>query len=86
MEMICTQPPLDVCLCFGLSGGGGGEGRPHASLAIAWLDGDDNRNGNCLSKKRGWTREKERGNLNIGLFFHAVLLVLVLWLSFFNVG
>ncbi len=52
---------------------GGGEGRPHASLAIAGLDGDDNRNGNCLSKKRGWTREKERGNLKIGLFFHAVL-------------
>ena len=40
---------------------------------IAGLDSDDNRNGNCLSKKRGWTREKERGNLKMGLFFHAVL-------------
>jgi hypothetical protein len=43
------------------------------SLAIAGLDDDDNRNGNCLSKKRGWTREKEKGNLKMGLFFHAVL-------------
>jgi hypothetical protein len=52
---------------------GGGKGRPHATLAIAGLDGNDNRNGDCLSKKRGWTREKERGNLKMGLFFHAVL-------------
>jgi hypothetical protein len=52
---------------------GGGEGRPHPSLAIAGLDGNDNRNGNYLSKKRGWTREKERGNSKMGLFFHAVL-------------
>ncbi len=53
--------------------GWGREGRPHASLAIAGLDGDDNCNGNCLSIKRGWTREKERVNLKMGLFFHAVL-------------
>ncbi len=53
--------------------GWGGEGRPHASLAIAGLDSDDNCNGNCLSKRRGWPREKERGNLKMGLFFHAVL-------------
>ncbi len=53
--------------------GWGGEGRPLASLAIAGLDGNDNRNGNCLSKKKGWTREMERGNLKMGLFFHAVL-------------
>ncbi len=52
---------------------GGEEGRLHASLAIAGLDGNDNRNGNCLSKKRGWIREMERGNLKMGLFFHAVL-------------
>ncbi len=76
------QPLLDVreimrnrhchCLCCRLSGGGR-EGRPHASLAIAGLDGNDNRSGDCLSKKRGWTREKERGNLKMGLFFYAVL-------------
>jgi hypothetical protein len=92
--MICTQPPLDVCkimknrccccLHCGLSGGGG-EGRPHVLLAIARLDGNDNRNGNCLSKKRGWTREKERGNLKMGLFFLAVLFCYCFWL-FFNVG
>jgi hypothetical protein len=80
--MICTQPPLDVhkimknrhclCLCCRLFGGGG-EGRPQATLVIAGLDGNDNRNGDCLSKKRGWTREKKRGNLKMGLFFYAVL-------------
>ncbi len=43
------------------------------SLAIAGLDGHDNCNGDCLSKKRGWIREKERGNLKMDLFFHAVL-------------
>ncbi len=53
--------------------GWGREGRPHASLAIAGLDGNDNRNGNCLNKKRGWTREKDRGNSKMGLFFHAVI-------------
>ncbi len=53
--------------------GWGREGRPHASLAIAGLDCNDNCNGNCLSKKKGWTREKERGSLKMGLFFHAVL-------------
>ncbi len=42
--------------------GWGREGRPHASLAFAGLDGHDN----C-------TREKEWGNLKMGLFFHAVL-------------
>ncbi len=53
--------------------GWGGECRPHALLAIPGLDSDDNCNGNCLSKKKGWTWEKERGNLKMGLFFHAVL-------------
>ncbi len=66
--------------------GWGREGRPHASLTIAGLDGNDNCNGDCLSKKRGWTREKERGNLKMGLFFHAVLFCYCFWLLFFNVG
>ncbi len=66
--------------------GRGREGRLHASLAIAGLEGDDNCNGDCLSKKRGWIREKERGDLKIGLFFHAVLLCYCFWLLFFNVG
>ncbi len=82
MEMICTQPLLDVCkimknhrcLCLSLQAvWGGGEGRLHASLAIARMDGNDNSNGNCLSKIKGWTREKERGNLLMGLFFQVVL-------------
>ncbi len=66
--------------------GWGGYGRLHASLAIAGLDGDDNCNGDCLSKKRGWTREKERGNLKMGLCFHAVLFCYCFLLFFFNVG
>jgi hypothetical protein len=61
---------------------GGGEGRPQASLAIAGLDGNDNCNGNCLSKKMGWTKEKERGNLKMGLFFHAVSFCYCFWLFF----
>ncbi len=72
--------------------GWGGEGRPHALLAIAGLDGNDNCNGNCLSRKRGWTREKERGNLKMGLFFHAVIfsycflafLFLCRWIDFLS--
>ncbi len=64
--------PLPLPLLWAVWGGGG-VGRPHASLAIAGLDGDDNRNGGCLSKKRGWTKKKKRGNLKMGLFFHAVL-------------
>ncbi len=66
--------------------GGGGEGGPHPSLAIAGLAGVDNHNGSCLSKKRGWTRGKERGNLKMGLFFHAVLFCYCFFLFFFNVG
>jgi hypothetical protein len=91
--MICTQQLLDVCkimkncrcrcLSCGLSGGGG-EGRPHASLAIAGLDRNDNHNVDCLSKKKGWTMEKERGDLMMGLFFHAVLFCFLFF--FFNVG
>jgi hypothetical protein len=65
------EPPLPLLSLWAVWGGG--EGRPHASLAIAGLDGNDYRNGDCLSKKRGWTRDKERGNLKMGLVFHAVL-------------
>jgi hypothetical protein len=66
--MICTQPPLEILKnrhCHFFAAGCVGwerEGRPHASLVIAGLDGNDN----C-------TREKERGNSKMGLFFHAVL-------------
>ena len=66
--------------------GWGREGRPHASLAIAGLDGHDNCNGNWLSKKRGWTREKERGDWKMGLFFMFSYFVIVFWLIFFNAG
>ena len=35
----------------GGGGKGGGEGWLHASLAVVGMDGNDNCNGNCLSKK-----------------------------------
>jgi hypothetical protein len=65
--------------------GWGGEGRLYASLAIAGLDDNDNHDGDCLSKKRGCTREKERGNLKMGLFFMLSYFVIVFWLFFFTV-
>jgi hypothetical protein len=35
----------------GGGGKGGGESRLHALLAVDEMDGNDNRNGDCLSKK-----------------------------------
>jgi hypothetical protein len=40
----------------------GGEGWPHALLAVVGMDGDDNRNGDCLSKK-GVGQGKRRGGI-----------------------
>jgi hypothetical protein len=39
-----------------------------------------------FEQKRGWTREKERGDRKMGLFFDAVLFVIVVWFTFFNAG
>ncbi len=64
--------------------GWGREGRPHALLVIAGLDSNDNCNGDCLSKKRGRTREKKRGNLKMGLFFMQSYFVIVFWLFIFQ--
>jgi hypothetical protein len=60
--------------------GGGGEGRPPSSLALAGLDGDDNRNGNCLSKKRLDKGKGEEG-FNDGFVF-SCRLILLLFLAF----
>ncbi len=60
---------------MGEEGRGGGEGWLHALLAVVVMDGDDNLIDDCLSKKRGWTREKER-----------TYFVIVCWLIFFNAG
>jgi hypothetical protein len=37
-------------------------------------------------QKKGWTREKERGNLLMGLFFSCCLSLLFFLFLFFNVG
>jgi hypothetical protein len=43
--------------------GGKGEGECwlDALLADVTMDGNDNHNGGCLRKKRGWSRKNERG-------------------------
>ena len=66
--------------------GWGGEGRPHASLVIAGLDGNDNCNGDCLSKK-GVGQGKRRGGIERWVCFLMLsYFVIVFWLFFFNVG
>ncbi len=67
----------------GGGGKGGGEGWLHALLAVFAMDSNDNRNGDCLSKKRGWTRKKERRKRKMGLFFSCCLILLLFFgLSF----
>ncbi len=68
--MICTQPTPDVCgigriVAAAASAAGcweGGEGWSHALLAVIAMDGDDNCNGDCLSKKGVGQEKKKRGN------------------------
>jgi hypothetical protein len=94
MEMICMQPLLDVCgivknchcrcLCCGLLRGG--EGWLHVSLAVVTMDGNDNRNGNCLSKN-GLGQGKRTGDIERWVcFFMLSYFVIVFWLTFFNAG
>ncbi len=67
--------------------GWGREGRPHASLEIAGLDGNDNCNGDCLSKKKGLDKGKGEGEFKNGFVFSCCLIFgIVFWLFFFNVG
>ncbi len=66
--------------------GWGREGRLHASLEIAGLDGNDDCNGNCLSKKKGLEKGKGEGKFKDGfIFFMLSYFVIVFWLFFFNV-
>ncbi len=53
-ELPLPLPPLRAA--------GGGEGWPHALLAVIGVDYDDNCNGNCLSKK-GVGQGKRRGEI-----------------------
>ena len=57
----------------GGGGKGGGEGWLHASLAVNAMDGDDNCNGNCLSKIGVGQGKRREGIERWVCFFHAVL-------------
>ncbi len=57
--------------------GWGGEGRPHVSLTIAMLDGDDNHKGNCLSKKKGLDKGKGEGEFKDRFVFSCCLILLL---------
>ena len=57
--------------------GWGREGRPHASLAIAGLDGNDNCNGDCLSNKKGLDKGKGEGEFKDGFVFSCCLILLL---------
>ncbi len=58
----------------------------HASLAVVAMDGDENCNGECLSKK-GVGQGKGEKELKDGfVFFMLSYFVIVFWLIFFNAG
>jgi hypothetical protein len=84
--MICTQPPLDVCgigriVAAAASAAGygkGGEGWPHALLVVLVIDGDDNCNGDCLSKKEV-EQGKRRGGIERSVCFFPCCLILLLF-------
>ncbi len=54
-------------------GEGGGEGWLHALLAVIATDGNDNCNGDCLSKKGVGQGTRRKGIERWVCFFHAVL-------------
>ncbi len=53
--------------------GGGGEGWLHPSLAVIAMDGNDNCNGDCLSKTGVGQGKRREGIERWVCFFHAVL-------------
>ncbi len=64
--------------------GGGGEGRPHTLLGIARLDGNDNCNGKCLSKKKGLNKGKGEGEFKDGFVFSCCLILLLFFCFSFS--
>ncbi len=57
----------------GGGGKGGGEGWLHALLAVVAMDGNDNCNGDCLSKEGVGQGKRREGIERWVCFFHAVL-------------
>jgi hypothetical protein len=49
----------------------------HAVLPVLGMDGDDNRNGNWLSKKKGLNKGKEEGKLKDGFVFSCCHILLL---------
>ncbi len=76
---------IDCSFVAGEGGRGGGEGWLHALLAVVAMDGDDNCNGDCLSKK-GVGQGKRRGGIERWFFFMLSYFVIFIWLTFFNAG
>ncbi len=57
----------------GGGGKGGGEGWLHALLVVIAMDGDDNHNGDCLSKKGVGQGKRREGIERWVYFIHAIL-------------
>ncbi len=95
VEMICTQPPLDICSivknhccrCLRCRLLGGGRG-------LATCITGNHCNGwqwqlqwPLFEQIRGWTRKKESGNRELGWYFFMLsYFVIVFWHNFFNAG
>ncbi len=54
------------------------------SLVIVGLDGDDNCNGNCLSKKKGLDKGKGEGEFKDGFVFSCFLILLLFFGFYFS--
>jgi hypothetical protein len=76
---------LIVTMTMIIDGGGrrgGGDGWLHALLAVFAMDGDDNCNGDCLSKK-GVQQGKRREGIERWVFFSCCLILFLFFcLSF----
>ncbi len=70
----------------GGGGKGGGEGWLHVSLAVIAMDGDDNRNDDCLSIIGVGQGKRREGTERWVCFFHAVLFCDCFLAIFFNAG
>ena len=77
---------IDCSFVAGEGGREGGEGWLHVLLAIAAMDGNDNPNGDCLSKKGVGQGKRRWGIERCVCFFMLSSFVIVFWLIFFNAG